>query len=215
MISMAFSSVPRRWFRTIASVFALKLPWLTITSRGTPVEPEVGIKTARSSSAHGAGRSESAGRGSKLPSICATPFFRAQSQRTPLSTHTAFARALVKRVSPEVARVRSSASTGTNPAYIAPKYANVLAGLRPQLISTRSPVCKPAERNPVAKPMIRPETSSPESVCPVAASTRWEFSPSRRSKRPAKFEPLDTRTLNLGELGLNDPADLLHVFHRH
>src|SRR6266481_506167 len=94
MISMAFSSDPRRWLRTIASVFALKLPWLTITSLGIPVEPEVGIKTARSSSLHGVGRNELAGRASKLPSICLTPFFLAQSQRTPLATHTAFARAL-------------------------------------------------------------------------------------------------------------------------
>src|SRR4029077_15258552 len=97
-------------FRTIASVFALKLPWLTITSRGIPVEPEVGIKTARSSSAHGAGRKESAGRASKLPSICAMPFFLAQSQRIPLPIHNAFARAFAERVSPEVERGACPAS---------------------------------------------------------------------------------------------------------
>src|SRR5882724_10288240 len=80
----------------MASVFALKLPWLTITSRGTPVEPEVGIKTARSSSLHGAGGNECAGRASKMPSICVTPFFIAQSQWTPLQIHMAFARALAR-----------------------------------------------------------------------------------------------------------------------
>src|SRR5229473_8558340 len=137
MISMAFSLVPSLWFRTIASVFALKLPWLTITNRGAPVEPEVGIKTARSSSAHGAGGNECAGRAPKLPSICVTPLFVAQSQRTLLATHTAFARALAKSESPEVARARSSTGTGTNPAYMAPRYASVLAGLRPQLINTQ------------------------------------------------------------------------------
>src|SRR5260370_36052383 len=101
---MAISSDPRRWLRTIASVFALKLPWLTITSCGTPVEPDVGIKTARSSSVHGAGRNELAGRAPKLRSICVTPFFRAQSQGTPLATHTAFPRALARVDSPEDAR---------------------------------------------------------------------------------------------------------------
>src|SRR5712664_4099439 len=215
MISMAFSSDPRCWLRTIASVFALKLPWLAITSRGTPVEPEVGIKTARSSSVHGAGRNELAGRAPKLPSICVTPFFLAQSQWTPLPTHTAFPRALARIDSPEVASARSSTSTGTSPAYMAPKYASVLAGLKAQLISTRSPACRPVDRNPAAKPKIRPGTSLPESVCPVAASIRREFSPSRRSKRPAKFESLDPHTLDLAELALNDPADLFHVLHRH
>src|SRR5260370_22688589 len=134
MISMAFSSDPRRWLRTIASVFALKLPWLTITSCGTPVEPEVGIKTAISSSLHGTGRNESAGRASKLPSTCVTPFFLAQLQWTPLATHTAFARALAKIDSPVVASARSSTSTGTNHAYMAPKY----AGLVPVLVDERA-----------------------------------------------------------------------------
>jgi len=49
------------------SVFALKLPWLTITSRGAPVEPEVGIKTARSSSLHVPAATSAQGERQKCP----------------------------------------------------------------------------------------------------------------------------------------------------
>src|SRR5258708_7901557 len=99
-----------------ASVLAIKLRWLTITSRGTPVDPEVGIRAAKSFSPRDEASSESAGQGSKLPSIRGKPFFRAQSHCTGLDVQAAFALAFLTIASPEAACVRSSTSTGTHPA---------------------------------------------------------------------------------------------------
>ena len=47
------------------------------------------------------------------------------------------------------------------------------------------------------------------------ASIRHEVSPMRWTRRPAKFSSLQLCTLNLAQLGLHDPADLFHIFHRH
>src|SRR5438477_12718171 len=105
----------------IASVFARRLPWLTITSEGTPVEPEVGINAARSASAEGAGENDCAGQGWKVPSIAGRPFAFAQSNPNRLATHIALARALLNSASPEFASARPSTRTGTNPANMAPR----------------------------------------------------------------------------------------------
>src|SRR5271157_5492 len=209
MISIAFSSVARAWLRMMASVLAIKLPWLTITSLGAPVEPEVGINAASSFSADGAGRSESTGRGSKFPSSWGNPFFLAQSQRTRLPVHAAFACAFAKTKSPEFASVRSSTSTGTQPAYIAPRYASVLQGSTPQLISKRSPDCRPADKNPAAQPTIRRGTSAAGTVCPFAASTRSECFPSRSTRRPAKFHSLERCIFDLVKVGFHDSVEPL------
>ena len=58
-MSIAISLSVKLWLRIIASVLAIRFPWLTLTNRGTPVDPEVAINAARSkytnlvSAAHG------------------------------------------------------------------------------------------------------------------------------------------------------------------
>ena len=52
---MALSSFANCWLRMMASVLAIRFPWLTMTKRGTPVEPEVAINAARSESSQAAG----------------------------------------------------------------------------------------------------------------------------------------------------------------
>ena len=86
--------------------------------------------------------------------------------------HAAFACAFANAKSPEATSVRSSTSTGTHPAYMAPKYARELAGLTSQLISTRSPGFSPIDRNFAAMPTMRPGTSLAGKLSPVAASIK-------------------------------------------
>src|SRR5438093_12018801 len=57
--------------------------------------------------------------------------------------------------------------------------------------------------------------SWPRSVSPVAASSRWEFRPNRRTSRPAKFHFSDFKTLNPPELELHNLDDLSYILHFH
>src|SRR5215471_15135742 len=104
----------------MASVFEIKLRWLTLTSRGIPVEPEVGINAANSSSLREQGTTESGKHGSHKPANSGRPFLRAQSHWFDLELHAALAPAFWNTKSPDAACVRSSRSIGTIPAYIAP-----------------------------------------------------------------------------------------------
>src|SRR4029077_13706014 len=215
-MSMARSSLASPWLRMIASVLAIRFPWLTFTSRGVPVDPEVAISAASSSSRHGAAGvvPELAGPGG--PASCTSPQRAAQSSGAPRSVQTARAPALRASASPEVASVLSLVGTATNPPNIAPRDARALSGRRLQPISTRSPRCRPAAAKLVAKSAIVAGSSVRRS--PLGASSSSEPRPSRSARRAAKFH-CSARLIScnglLGELRLHDPHDFAHVFHFH
>jgi len=130
---------------------ALKLPWLTITRRGTRWSPRWASKLRALRPYTAPAATNWQGKHRNCHRFAQRYSFLPNHSGLPWQPTRFFARALAAIDSPVVASARSSTSTGTSPAYMAPKYASVLAGLKPQLISTRSPACRPADRKPAAK----------------------------------------------------------------
>jgi hypothetical protein len=171
----------------IASVLAIRLPWLTFTSRGAPVDPEVVMRAARSSSLQRAGAAASQPARDGRPSSSPSPQRAAQSPPVPRSLHTARARVLRASASPEPASVLSLTGTATNPPNIAPRYATLLSGRRLQPINTRSPCSRPAAAKALAKSAIAARSSAAASRVPLGASSSSEPCPRRSTRRAAKF----------------------------
>src|SRR6516164_3231916 len=105
----------------IASVLAIRLPWLTLTSLGSAVDPEVAMRAAGSSSLHAAGAGVAVPLSRGAPSRAFSPQRDAQSPCRPLSDHTAVARVLRASASPVVASVLSLTGTATSPPNTAPR----------------------------------------------------------------------------------------------
>src|SRR5262249_229452 len=145
--------------------------------------------------------------GAHPPSRMGTPACLAQSWRIDLALHTALAHTFAFTEWPEAACVRSSNSTGTSPAHIAPRYATPVAELIPQLSSTRSPGFNPAERNRPAKPAICVRISAAPRVSPEAASTSDEFSLIRSSSCATKLWLGGLCILQSAEFRFHDSAD--------
>src|ERR1700747_1317657 len=199
----------------IASVLAIRLPWLTFTSRGVPVDPEVAMSAASSSSRHaGAVAPDAARRGA--PASCTSPQRAAQSAGAARSVQTPRAPALRASTSPEVASAPSFVGTATNPPNIAPRYARLLSGRRLQPISTASPRRKPAAAQHAAKSAMTAASSVRRS--PLGASSSAELRPTRSARRAAKFR-CSARLMScnglLGELRVHDTHDFAYVFHFH
>src|SRR6516162_1049993 len=204
----------------IASVLAIRLPWLTCTRRGSPVDPEVAISAASSSSPQLAAGVAPGPEGRGLPSSCVSPQREAQSPGVPRSVHCARARVLRTSASPEPASAVSFTGTATNPPNIAPRYARLLSGRRLQPIRTRSPRCNPAAVKLAAKSAMRVGSSAAAQRSPLCASSSSEPRPRRSTRRAAKLHSAE-RLISCcdfsepAKLPLQEAHDLAHVLHLH
>src|SRR5579863_9224541 len=186
-ISMARSSLAKPWLRMMASVLAIRLPWVTMAKRGMPVEPDVAISAARSDAARAAGAIIARDSLANSPCSQRTRLLSISPARGDVSVHTTLAPVTSNNLAAESLTWRSSTGTATSPAYIVPKYTNADEGDREQPIRTRSPLRRPEDSKWAPTAAIRRGKSSGEIMCCVAASIKQELGPTRSTNRPAKF----------------------------